>query len=101
MGLRLLLPLLLPLLLLPASLQAGEWPELSCSARDPREGLWLGVCRRVPWGSRPGLPTPNKQRAAPTVLGPPTLHPPACPKPGEGITQARGPVLPRHMCPCR
>lgn len=66
MGLR----LLLPLLLLLASLWAGEWPELSCSARDPREGLWLGVCRRVPWGSRPGLPTPNKQRAAPTVLGP-------------------------------
>lgn len=45
------LPLLLPLLLLPASLQAGEWTELSCSARDPGEGLWLGVRRRVPWGS--------------------------------------------------
>ena len=29
----------------------------------------------------------------PTVLGPPTPHPPACPKPGEGITQARGPAL--------
>lgn len=57
------LPLLLPLLLLPASLQAGEWPALSCSARDPREGLRLGVCRRVPWGSRPGLPPPtNKGR---------------------------------------
>ena len=59
MGLR----LLLPLLLLLASLWAGEWPELSCSARDPREGLWLGVCRRVPWGSRPGFPPPtNKGR---------------------------------------
>ena len=38
------LPLLLPLLLLPASLQAGEWPELSCSARDPGEG-------RQGWGA--------------------------------------------------
>lgn len=86
------LPLLLPLLLL-ASLQAGEWLGVSCSARDPGEGLWLGVCRRVPWGSWPGLPPPTNRRG-PTVRGLPTFHPPPCPKPGKRITQARGPVLP-------
>ena len=67
------LPLLLPLLLLLASLQAGEWPELSCSARDPREELWLGVCRRVPWGSWPGLPPPTNKRRVPQCWVPQPL----------------------------
>lgn len=35
------------------------------------------------------------------MLGLPTPHPPACPKPGEGITQARGPVLPPVTHPLR
>ena len=51
----------LPLLLLPASLQAGEWLAVSCSARDPGEGLWLSVCRRVPWGSWPGIAALGKK----------------------------------------
>ena len=93
------LPLLLPLLLSLASLQAGERPGLSCSAqgrRDhpPGEGLWLGVCRSVPWGSRPGLPPPTNKELVPQCRVPPTPHPPPRPKPGEGLTQARGPVLP-------
>ena len=44
------LPLLLPLLLLLASLQAGEWPELSCSARDPRTWfrcMWVEMKGRL------------------------------------------------------
>ena len=67
------LPLLLPLLLLPASLQDGEWLAVSCSARDPGEGLWLSVWRRVPWGSWPGLPPPTNKGRVPQCWVPQPL----------------------------
>lgn len=72
----------LPLLLLQC-LQPGEWPGSSwlCPGPwgSPREGLMLGVWRRglLGWPSRP--PIPNKQRAGPTVLGPPSFTLPLTP----------------------
>lgn len=84
-------PQLLPQLLLLASLQAGEW----VSSLD-LPGAWGSPGRAVTCIWSRGTAGEAGQAPTPTLkgLGHPNPSPSSHPKPGEGDTQARGPVLP-------
>lgn len=88
------LPLLLPLLLLPASLQAGEWTGPLVLPRDMREPLGGAVA------SQASRLQQTRGWVRPQCWVPHTPHPPFYAKPREGDTQPGGQSYHlSHFCP--